>query len=234
MEQTTPLNDIVSSFISESALNDLDPQTGLETLEKIMLNVIANPDEEKYKRLKINNPTIQTKVLAHPRAEEILTLFGFSRSVNEGGEEILAMGSERGSEEVARVVGTAIDTLNAGRDERQSALAALAKERRSREEDAVRSRMNEANARITEDRKNLIIQAKKKREAEERYKSELLAKIKEDADARVLKEARNRALAAAGGLSKSPSLTAKTQASPSTFNTTQRSKSPSDMMTDGR
>jgi len=187
-------------------MKDLDAQTGLETLEKIMLNVIANPDEEKYRRLKINNPTIQTKVLAHPHSEEILILFGFSRALNESGEEILTMGSESGDAEVARIVGRAVDDLNVARDERQSALAALAKERRSREEDAVKSRMSEANARITEDRKNLILAAKKKRVDEERYKTELQAKIKEDSEARFLKAARNRAAILGRLVSKSRSI----------------------------
>lgn len=236
--ESSVITDLVTSFISESSQKDLDPQTGLETLEKIMLNVIANPDEEKYKRLKLNNPSIQTKVVAYPRAEEILTLFGFSRAINESGEEILTMGNEIGDEDVARIVGQAIDKLNAERDERQRDLAALAKERRSREEDAVRSRMNEANARITEDRKNLIAQAKKKRSDEERYKSELLLKIKEDAEARLLKEARNRAMAAAstaaastaaGGLVKSPSI-GRTTSSPKSIS--QRGVSPSRMTND--
>ena len=233
----TSLSDLVSSFISESSMKDLDAQTGLETLEKIMLNVIANPEEEKYRRLKVNNPTIQTKVLAHPHAEEILTLFGFSRAINESNEEILTMGSESGDAEVARIVGRAVDDLNAVRDERQSALAALAKERRSREEDAVRSRMSEANTRITEDRKNLILAAKKKRADEERYKSELLAKIKEDSEARILKEARNRAaLIASGGgfvVSKSPSISkGKISNSLATRLSTSRSKSTDESDTD--
>jgi sialic acid synthase SpsE len=98
--------------------------------------------------------------------------------------------------------------------------------------------MNEANARITEDRKNLIAQAKKKRSDEERYKSELLLKIKEDAEARLLKEARNRAMAAAStvaastsaaGLVKSPSI-GRTTSSPKSIS--QRGVSPSRMTND--
>ncbi|XP_059662929.1 uncharacterized protein LOC132308742 [Cornus florida] len=60
-----------------SEVNPLEAGTVLQTLFKIIRNVIENPDETKFKRLRKANPIIQRHVANYKAAMEILSLIGF-------------------------------------------------------------------------------------------------------------------------------------------------------------
>jgi hypothetical protein len=50
----------------------------LETVQKVLQNVAAQPTEPKYRCLRSSNHRLQREVLAHPEAVEILRLAGFT------------------------------------------------------------------------------------------------------------------------------------------------------------
>jgi hypothetical protein len=47
-------------------------------LQKLVLNPIQHPDEDKYRRVRKSVPAVQTNVVVVPGASEILRLFGFA------------------------------------------------------------------------------------------------------------------------------------------------------------
>lgn len=62
-------------------VSPLEATTVLQTLFKIIRNVIEHPDETKYKRLRKANPIIQRSVANYKAAMEILFLVGFNEDV---------------------------------------------------------------------------------------------------------------------------------------------------------
>ncbi|KAH9793491.1 WLM domain-containing protein [Citrus sinensis] len=62
-------------------VSPLESTTVLQTLFKIIRNVIEHPDETKYKRLRKANPIIQRSVANYKAAMEILFLVGFNEDV---------------------------------------------------------------------------------------------------------------------------------------------------------
>ena len=53
----------------------------LQTLVKIIRNVIEHPEETKYKRLRKTNPSIERNIVKYKAATEILSLIGFNEDV---------------------------------------------------------------------------------------------------------------------------------------------------------
>ena len=52
----------------------------LKTMKKILENITNNPDEEKYRKLRMSNAAIQEKILGVPGATECLQIAGFSEN----------------------------------------------------------------------------------------------------------------------------------------------------------
>ncbi|KAJ0113715.1 hypothetical protein Patl1_01910 [Pistacia atlantica] len=65
----------------QAEVNPLEATTVLQTLFKIIRNVIEYPEEMKYKRLRKANPIIQRNVANYKAAMEILYLIGFNEDV---------------------------------------------------------------------------------------------------------------------------------------------------------
>ncbi|KAG7379985.1 hypothetical protein PHYPSEUDO_007894 [Phytophthora pseudosyringae] len=55
-----------------------------ETLIKMLTNVVKNPQEEKFRKIRLSNAAIQSKVVAVPGAVDILAEAGFSRMELDG------------------------------------------------------------------------------------------------------------------------------------------------------
>ncbi|KAI4319881.1 hypothetical protein MLD38_033427 [Melastoma candidum] len=65
----------------ESQVDDTEATKVLETLVRIIRNVIEHPEEMKYRRLRKANPTIQRNITSRTAALEILNLVGFHDDV---------------------------------------------------------------------------------------------------------------------------------------------------------
>jgi hypothetical protein len=77
------------------------------TLNQICLNIIANPGEAKFRRLKLANPSLQAKVFAVPGGRAVLTALGFVQeesAAGDGAALVLAPGLELPQDAVARVM----------------------------------------------------------------------------------------------------------------------------------
>jgi hypothetical protein len=53
----------------------------IEVLDKIAGNILSNPSEPKYARIRANNPSISRKVLHFPGGSDILIAIGFKTTV---------------------------------------------------------------------------------------------------------------------------------------------------------
>lgn len=51
--------------------------SALNILVKLCLNIITNPEDKKYRRLNLANPTLSTKLFSIPGASDVLKLLGF-------------------------------------------------------------------------------------------------------------------------------------------------------------
>ncbi|KAK6919282.1 PUB domain [Dillenia turbinata] len=65
----------------QAEVNPTEATTVLQTLFKIIRNVIENPNEIKFKRLRKANPTFQKNVANYKAAMEVLFLVGFNEDV---------------------------------------------------------------------------------------------------------------------------------------------------------
>ncbi|XP_011003486.1 PREDICTED: acidic repeat-containing protein isoform X2 [Populus euphratica] len=63
-------------------LKSTEATAALQTLLKIIRNVIEHPDQSKFKRLRKANPIIQKNVASHQAAVEIVHVVGFSEEVS--------------------------------------------------------------------------------------------------------------------------------------------------------
>ena len=59
---------------------------GVKTLSTIITNITAHPDEEKYRKLRVNNPAVQKKIVPLVGGTEFLEIAGFSRITDDAGE----------------------------------------------------------------------------------------------------------------------------------------------------
>ncbi|XP_045817040.1 uncharacterized protein LOC123910055 isoform X2 [Trifolium pratense] len=67
--------------ILKSEVSPMQSTSVLQTLLKIIRNVIEHPEMEKYKRLRKTNPVIERNILNNKAALEILSLVGFREDV---------------------------------------------------------------------------------------------------------------------------------------------------------
>ena len=102
--------------LEQLALNGAHDWTSLsETLTKMLGNVVANPAEPKYRKIRHGNPNFAAKVYGHKGAPELLELAGFKKDTIEDGFLVLPESAD------LALVQRAIDTLAAHAAERAAA-----------------------------------------------------------------------------------------------------------------
>ncbi|OQS06097.1 hypothetical protein THRCLA_01844, partial [Thraustotheca clavata] len=79
---------------------DLVPPQTKATLSKLLQNIIDNPEEVKFQKIRLSNAQIQAKIVAVPIAMELLEHAGFDRMVLEDGEDYLVFNAARSSKEL--------------------------------------------------------------------------------------------------------------------------------------
>ena len=74
-------------------------------LSTLCLNIVANPTEPKFRRLKLSNPALTARVFSVPGGRAVLAALGFLEEESAGGERalVLAQGLELPAEAVARI-----------------------------------------------------------------------------------------------------------------------------------
>jgi len=93
---SNPVVDAVSSALSslsvQATVEKENINSSLKTLTKVLDNVVANPDEVRYRKLRLRNPTIRNKLVepAEGAAVKILESLGFEKK-KEGDEDILVL-----------------------------------------------------------------------------------------------------------------------------------------------
>jgi UBX domain-containing protein 6 len=75
----------------------------LTTATKILQNILKNPAEDKYRRVRLSNPAIQRKLCVVPGAVELLVAAGLGLH-EEGGEQFLQLGGNPGEPGCARAL----------------------------------------------------------------------------------------------------------------------------------
>lgn len=97
-----------------SAGSDEKFKTCLSTLMKYIGNVNNNPDEEKFRTIKLSNPAFQQRVSSIEGAVDVLMSAGFVKTDAAGEEgEVLVMSRDKVNSDVLMAVGGAIsDALN--------------------------------------------------------------------------------------------------------------------------
>ncbi|CCI49844.1 unnamed protein product [Albugo candida] len=73
---------ILRSYLEEMKASG-DSLSALQTLQKICENIVQHPNEEKYRKLRLSNVTLQAKLLNVPRALECLHWLGFQEGIVE-------------------------------------------------------------------------------------------------------------------------------------------------------
>lgn len=67
---------------------------GIETLARYLTNILDNPTEEKYRKIRFNNKVFQERIVGLEGAFDFLTAAGFRRKV-EGSEEYFIFEEEQ-------------------------------------------------------------------------------------------------------------------------------------------
>ncbi|GER48234.1 ubiquitin and WLM domain-containing protein, partial [Striga asiatica] len=82
-DPVTAVYDRLQRAIQSLKYEVIPPDTGrvLQTLFKIICNVIEHPDDVKYRKLRKANPTIQRNIITYKAAVDILTLIGFCEGI---------------------------------------------------------------------------------------------------------------------------------------------------------
>lgn len=73
----------------------------METLNKYLRNILSNPSEEKFRKIRLSNKVFQEKVYGMEGAIEFLESAGFvkeSLTVNDEQEEFLVMPAEKAAD----------------------------------------------------------------------------------------------------------------------------------------
>ena len=65
--------------------------TAVTTLGKMVDNIVANPQEEKYRRVKIQNASFQKRVGSLPSAPAVMTAIGFQRQTLDTGDDAFVL-----------------------------------------------------------------------------------------------------------------------------------------------
>ena len=71
------LNNIKFYDIAEGPEAQAQLQACIDTLHKIINNIITSPSDPKFRKLPANKQAIKTKILAYPNAVEFLKIAGF-------------------------------------------------------------------------------------------------------------------------------------------------------------
>ncbi len=79
----------VARLLATNTKCDLDELT--EVIQKIGRNIVDDPGEMKFRRLKASNKTIKVKILEKNGGMELLTCLGFVARVDEAGERYLEL-----------------------------------------------------------------------------------------------------------------------------------------------
>ncbi|GFO05281.1 peptide-n(4)-(n-acetyl-beta-glucosaminyl) asparagine amidase [Plakobranchus ocellatus] len=79
-----PTDDIVSTLVKENSKEDFLSASGI--LIKFADNILTNPHEPKYRKIRIGNPAVQSKLLNFVGAMECLFIMGFEEA--EDGEHL--------------------------------------------------------------------------------------------------------------------------------------------------
>lgn len=93
--QVQPPNEVAADTSDNGAVYVLlrqDPPraiTAAETLIKMLTNVVKNPQEEKFRKVRLSNAAIQSKLVAVPGATDILLEAGFTAVELEGDDFLL-------------------------------------------------------------------------------------------------------------------------------------------------
>lgn len=56
-----------------------DVRASLQTLQKMLFNVLGDPTEQKFRRVRTSNPAVQSKLVNVPGALDVLRSFGFKQ-----------------------------------------------------------------------------------------------------------------------------------------------------------
>ncbi|OQR86096.1 hypothetical protein ACHHYP_10978 [Achlya hypogyna] len=76
------------------------PAATQSTLVKLLENILSNPDDVKYQKLRLNNAQIQAKIASVPAAMGLLSQAGFDKVVLDDGEDYLVLNATRTSTEL--------------------------------------------------------------------------------------------------------------------------------------
>ena len=71
-------SDIVSTLVNENSKENF--LSASDILIKFANNILNNPDEPKYRKIRIGNPAVQSKLLNSVGAMECLFLMGFEEA----------------------------------------------------------------------------------------------------------------------------------------------------------
>ena len=70
----------------DTKISQQDPPTALAAIElmlKLINNIVANPDDPKFRKFRANNPTISQKLIRCPGGQDLLVALGFRTKVFE-------------------------------------------------------------------------------------------------------------------------------------------------------
>lgn len=111
-EQLNSDDALVASILLIYSLNRKEERLrAVETIGKYLQNVLENPDEPKYRKIRLGNKAFQERVESAKGGREFLTSVGF-QSVTEGGEQFLVL-SDEAANDIARLV-EALEMLREG------------------------------------------------------------------------------------------------------------------------
>lgn len=86
-------------------------QDCVQTLTTLLQNVLQNPEDEKFRKIRCGNKTIRTKVLDVKGALEFLTAAGWRKKVIDFEPYLLLAPDTQPSEAQLKTLGAAIDVL---------------------------------------------------------------------------------------------------------------------------
>lgn len=79
----------------------------VKIVAKLLGNLLQDPSQDKFKKVKLSNKTIQAKVVSVPGAVDLLVAAGFARVPDEDGEDTLCYFGAETSPELEQASGMA-------------------------------------------------------------------------------------------------------------------------------
>ena len=77
----------------------------LGVVVKIIDNVVANPDDPKYRKMKLSNAAIKRKIVETAGGLELMRALGFKRDADDKGYELLVLTWANDEEKERKVAG---------------------------------------------------------------------------------------------------------------------------------